>query len=135
MGNDLPTEFVDDFVADDVQAVVSTARWYSQAARELQEADGWHDTLQRIVELAAKVVGADMAALIGIAVPGGMPDLLAATDYAAAQDLVALQRAVGAAPAWQAILDHGTVQVDDLAAGNFTSWLSNSFIRVDCRSR
>ena len=38
----------------DAQAAVSAARWYSQAARELQEADGWHDTAQRIVELAGE---------------------------------------------------------------------------------
>ena len=102
--------------AADAQAAVSTARWYSQAARELQEADGWHDTLQRIVELADKIAGADLVALIGLPRPGASPALLAATDYTTAEELVALQRAAGAAPAWHAILQRCTVQVDDLAA-------------------
>lgn len=99
----------------DAQAAVSAARWYSQAARELQEADGWHDTAQRIVELAGEIVGADLAVLIGLPHVDMQPDLLAATDYAAAEELVALQRAAGAAPAWHAIIHRRTVQVDDLA--------------------
>jgi GAF domain-containing protein len=111
-----PVEELDLATAADVGAAVNTARWYSQAARDLQEADGWHDTLQRIVELAAKIVGADLAVLIGLPHLDGPPALLAATDFAAAEELVALQRAAGAAPAWQAILDRCTVQVDDITA-------------------
>ena len=111
-----PVEELDLATAADVGAAVSTARWYSQAARELQEANGWHETVQRIVELAAKIVGADLAVLIGLPQPDGQPALLAATDFAAAEELVALQRAAGAAPAWQAILDRNTVQVDDITA-------------------
>lgn len=110
-----PVEELDLATAADMGAAVNTARWYSQAARDLQEADGWHDTVQRIVELAAKVVGADLAVLTGLPRPDGPPALLAATDFAAADELVALQRAAGAAPAWQSILERCTVQVDDIA--------------------
>jgi GAF domain-containing protein len=39
---------------------------------------------------------------------------LAATDFAAAEALVSIQRAAGAAPAWQAILDRRTVHVEDV---------------------
>ncbi len=128
MVNDSPGGLADvvgeDLGAGEVEAAVSTARWYSQAARELQEADGWHDTVQRIVELSVEVAGADLAVLIGIGKPGGTPDLLAATDYASAMKLVAFQRAAGAAPAWQAILDRMTVHVADLTSdprwGKFT---------------
>ena len=111
-----PVEELELATAEDVSAAVNTARWYSQAARDLQEADGWHDTLQRIVELAAKIVGADLAVLIGVPHSKAPPALLAATDFAAAEELVALQRAAGAAPAWQAILDRCTVHVDDMTA-------------------
>ena len=113
MGNEPADELGLEFSAE---AMISTARWYSQAARELQEADGWHDTLQRITELGSKVVDADLVALIGLSRPGGPPALLAATDYGAAEELVALQRAAGAAPAWHAILQRVTVHVADLAA-------------------
>jgi len=109
-----PAEDLDAATAEDVGAAVNTARWFSEAARDLQDADGWHDTAQRIVELAAKIVGADLAVLIGLPKPDGPPALLAATDFAAAEELVALQRAAGAAPAWQAILDRSTVYVDDI---------------------
>ena len=102
-------------LATAADVVVRTARWYSHAARELQEAEGWHDTLQRIVELARMLVGADLAVLIGLPRPAGRPALLAATDYRAAEELVALQGAAGAAPAWHAILQRCTVHVDDLA--------------------
>ena len=93
-----PVDELDAATAADAQAAVSTARWYSQAARELQEADGWHDTLQRIVELADKIAGADLVALIGLPRPGASPALLAATDYTTAEELVGLQAAAGAAP-------------------------------------
>lgn len=110
-----PVDELDAVTAADARAAVSTARWYSQAARELQQADGWHDTLQRIVELADKIAGADLVALIGVPRPGASPALLAATDYTTADELVAFQRAAGAAPAWHSILQRCTVQVDDLA--------------------
>ena len=99
----------------DAEAAVTTAEWFSQAARELQEANGLHETMEQILELATKLVDADLALLIGIPRTGALPELLAATNYADGQDVVALQRAAGAAPAWQAILDRASVQVDDLA--------------------
>ncbi len=102
----------------DAQAAVGAARWYSQAARELQEADGWHDTMQHIVELAGKIVGADLAVLLGVPHSEAPPALLAATDYPAAEELVALQRAAGGAPAWHAITHRCTVHVDDLATND-----------------
>ena len=80
-----PVDELDAVTAADARAAVSTARWYSQAARELQQADGWHDTLQRIVELADKIAGADLVALIGLPRPGASPALLAATDYTTAE--------------------------------------------------
>ena len=97
----------------DIQTVVSTAKWYSQVARELQEAGGWHETLQRIVELAVKVAGADFAGLVAPGAPGG-PRVLAATDHATAEALVAVKKEAGAAPAWEAILERRTVHSDDL---------------------
>ena len=99
----------------EVQAAVGTARWFA-AARELQQARGLHDTVQHIVELAADLAQADLAVVIGLATYGGLPHLLAATDYVAGEQLVALQRAAGAAPAWQVILDGGRLQVEDLTA-------------------
>lgn len=111
-----PVTEVDLATSADPGAVVNTARWYAQAARDLQEADGWHDTLQRIAELAGKIAGADLAVLIGLPRPGAPPALLAATDHSTAEQLVMLQRAAGAAPAWQAILQRSTVHADDLGA-------------------
>ena len=99
----------------DPQAAVATAEWFSEAARALQAADGLHETMQQITEMGSKLVAADLAVLIGIPRTGAVPELLAATDYAGGQELVALQRAAGSAPAWQAILDRAPVQVDDLA--------------------
>ena len=113
--NDSPELPLAGALESDAEAAVATAEWFSQAARELQEADGLHETMQQILELATKLVDADLAALIGIPRAAALPELLAATDYADGQDLVALQRAAGAAPAWQAILDRAPVQVDDLA--------------------
>ena len=97
-----------------VQAAVGTARWYADAARAFQRARGMHDTVQHIVELPADLAQADLAVVIGLAGPDRSPRLLAATDYAAAEQLVALHRTAGAAPAWQVILDGTAVQVDDL---------------------
>jgi GAF domain-containing protein len=104
-----------DALESDAEVAVATAEWFSHAARELQEANGLHETMQQILELATKLVDADLAVLIGVPRAAALPELLAATDYAAGQELIALQRAAGAAPVWQAILDRAPVQVDDLA--------------------
>ena len=111
-----PPEDLAGVVPVEVQAAVGTARWFAAAARELQDARGVHDTVQHIVELVADLAEADLAVVIGLATYGGLPQLLAATDYAAGEQLVALQRAAGAAPAWQVILDGERLQVDDLDA-------------------
>ncbi len=101
--------------AHDFGSALFIARWFARAARQLQQAAGWHDTLQQMVELAAKIAAADFAVIQGVPSAGASPELLAATDYATGVELVALQAAAGSAPAWQAIQDRTTVQVDDLS--------------------
>ena len=58
------------------------------------------------------------AVILGVPAAGAPPELLAATDYATGIptgiELVALQATAGFAPAWQAIQDRTTIQVDDL---------------------
>jgi len=99
----------------EVQAAVGTARWYAEAARDLQDTCGVADTLQHAADLAADVTQADLAVVLAIPRHGGLPQLLAATDYVAAEQLVALQRAAGSAPAWQVIADGCSVHIDDLS--------------------
>jgi len=100
----------------EVQAAVGTARWYAEAARELQDARGVSDTLQQVAELAADVAQADLAVVLGVSRHGGLPQLLAATDYPIGGQLAAMQREAGSARAWQVIIDGSVVQIDDLAA-------------------
>jgi len=129
----MSVESVDEFglsAAAHVNAAVSTARWFSQAARDLQDAQGWHDTVQRIVELAGKIVGADLAVLIGLSHADGLPYPLAATDFVAAEELVAVQRAAGSAPAWQAILDRCTVHVQDVTVDERWSSYGQELVSV-----
>ena len=95
-------------------AAVEAVQWFSQAARELQDAQDWHDTVQRIVELAAGLAGADLAVIIGVSPAGDHPRTLAATDFRRAEALLTMQNAAGAFPARQAITGGAAVHVPDL---------------------
>ena len=62
-------------------------QWFSQTARESHQAQDWHDTVQRIVQLAAGLAGADLAVIIGVSPAGSHPPVLAATDFRRADGL------------------------------------------------
>jgi GAF domain-containing protein len=101
-------------------AAVEAVQWFSQAARELQDATDWHDTVQRIVELAAGLARADLAVIIGVSPAGNHPQVLAATDFRRADALLTAQNAAGVFPARQAITGGAPVQVPHLTGHH--SW-------------
>lgn len=117
------TEPVDDLAEATVSQgplAVEAVQWFSQAARELQEADGWHDTVQRIVELGAGLVEADLAVIIGLNPVNDRAQVLAATDFRRADALLTAQNAAGVFPARQAMVDRAAVHVPDLSGQD--SW-------------
>ena len=116
-------EPVDDLAGETVSEVpvaVEAVQWFSQAARQLQEADSWHDTVQRMVELAAGLTEADLAVIIGMSPVHDRPRVLAATDFRRADALLSAQNAASGFPARQAILDRVAVHVPDLSG--HSSW-------------
>jgi GAF domain-containing protein len=117
------TEPVDDLVeatVSDVPVAVEAVQWFSQAARQLQEADGWHDTVQRMVELAAGLLEADLAVIIGLSPVDDRPRVLAATDFRRADALLSAQVAAGIFPARQAMVNRSSVHVPNLSVD--VSW-------------
>ncbi len=117
------TEPADDLVdtaVSEVAVAVEAVQWFSQAARELQEADGWHDTVQRMVDLAAGLVEADLAVIIGLSPTQSQPRVLAATDFRRADALLAAQNESGIFASWQAMIDKVVVHVPDLS--DHASW-------------
>ncbi|QNK80408.1 GAF and ANTAR domain-containing protein [Nakamurella sp. PAMC28650] len=109
-----PVEDLAEVSVSEAPVAVQAVQWFSQAARQLQDAAGWHDTVQRIVELAAALVEADLAVIIASSPADDRPRVLAATDFARADAMLAGQNTAGVVPARQAMADRAVIHVPDL---------------------